>query len=76
MSEVFDPIKNAGHVLRRLIRENYRTQEDFAYDFGADLRTINRYINEGINKVSTLQELAMFFRVECSAFLIPEKDDN
>lgn len=59
----------AGEVLRRLIRENYTSQEEFAYEYHAELRTINRYINEGISKVRTLQELAMFFGVSMKEFI-------
>ena len=58
----------AGQKLRELINQNYRTQEDFAYDFGADLRTINRYINEGINKLSVIQELAEYFSIDIKYF--------
>lgn len=60
--------KIAGMVLRKLILENFKTQEDFAFEFGAELRTINRYINNGINKLSTIQELAMFLRVDWRLF--------
>ena len=63
MSKV-DASKQAGIVLRRLIQENYPSQEEFAYDFGADIRTISRYVNQGINKVNALQELADFFQIE------------
>ena len=43
-------------------------QEQFAYEFGADVRTINRYINEGINKISTVQEFAEFFQIAFDEF--------
>ena len=66
--ERIDQTRHAGEVLRRLINENYTSQEEFAYDFGAELRTVNRYINNGINKVSTLQELAEFFGVSITEF--------
>ena len=59
-----DASKQAGLVLRRLIQENYPSQEEFAYEFGADIRTISRYVNQGINKVNVLQELADFFQIE------------
>ena len=62
------PEKKAGNTLRRLIQENYATQEDFAYEYGADLRTISRYINNGINKVNIIQELALFFGVAFTDF--------
>ena len=58
----------AGQKLRELINQNYRTQEDFAYDFGADLRTVNRYVNEGINKLNVIQELAEYFGVDIKYF--------
>ena len=58
----------AGEKLRNLIYENYDTQEDFAYDYGLDLRSVNRYINVGITKVTTIQELSEFFNVDYSYF--------
>ena len=63
-----DAAKRAGNFLRKLIQDNYASQEEFACDFGMDLRTANRYINNGINKVNVIQELAVFFDVEFVAF--------
>lgn len=60
----------AGQKLRQLIQENFRTQEDFAYRYGMELRTVNRYINQGINKVDIIQELADFFNVDFLDFFI------
>lgn len=54
----------AGRYLRTLINENYDTQQDFAYDYGLEIRTVSRYINDGINKISVIQELADFFNVD------------
>ena len=68
--QTYDAAMWAGEVLRRLIRDNYSSQEEFAYDFGADVRTVNRYVNQGINKLSVIQELACFFQVELAAFII------
>lgn len=73
MSEI-DATKYAGEVLRKLIKENYSSQEEFAFEFGADIRTVSRYINDGIGKVATLQEMAMFFHVNLREFL-PETLD-
>ena len=64
----FDATKRAGEVLRKLIQENYASQEEFAYDYGADIRTISRYINNGINKIDVIQELAEFFDVPFEYF--------
>lgn len=70
------PLKQiAGGNLRRLIRENYRTQEEFAYDYGLDIRSVNRYINEGINKTDTIQELAEFFKVPFTDFFIEQLNE-
>lgn len=68
MSEM-DAMKYAGEVLRKLIKDNYKSQEDFAFEFGTDIRNVSRWINNGINKVSTLQELAERFNVPLKYFL-------
>lgn len=60
--------QKAGNALRRLIQENYSTQEDFAYDYGLDIRSVSRYINNGISKIDTIQELAEFFKVDYTEF--------
>lgn len=58
-----DASKRAGKCLRHLIEQNYPTQEEFALDFHAELRTVNRWINQGISKVDTIQLLANHFGV-------------
>lgn len=68
----YDAAKNAGRVLRRLIKENYSSQEEFAYEFHGDLRTVQRYLSNGINRLDILQELANHFRVDLMYFLKPE----
>lgn len=62
------PERMAGETLRKLIQENYSSQEEFADDYGAEIRTISRYVNNGINKVSTIQELAYFFGIDFKDF--------
>ena len=69
----FDAAKRAGEVLRQLIQKRYSSQEAFADDFGTDVRTVNRYVNNGINKISVLQELAIFFGVSIVEFLKQEE---
>lgn len=59
----------AGKKLKKLIKKYYSSQEDFAFDFGCDVRTINRYINNGINKIDTIQEFAEKFDVPFLYFL-------
>ena len=58
----------AGEKLRKLINENYTSQEDFAFEYGCDVRTISRYVNQGIEKVGVIQELAMYFNVDFMDF--------
>lgn len=60
--------QKAGLYLKKLIHENYSSQEDFADDFGTDIRTVSRYVNNGINKISTIQQLAEFFNVSFQDF--------
>lgn len=68
MSDI-DAAKYAGEVLRQLIKDNYSSQEEFAFEFNTDIRNVNRWINNGINKISTLQELALKFDVSLKYFL-------
>jgi len=68
MKEALSPQLKAGRTLRRLIEENFSSQEEFAYEYGADIRTISRYINNGINKIDVIQELAERFDVPFEYF--------
>ncbi len=68
MKEALSPQLKAGRALRRLIEENFSSQEEFAYEYGADIRTISRYINNGINKIDVIQELAERFDVPFEYF--------
>ena len=61
----------AGQNLKQLIKDNYSTQEEFAFDYGADIRTISRYVNNGINKIDAIQEFAEFFDVPFEYFFKP-----
>ena len=69
--EKITPSQLAGNTLRRLIQENYNSQEEFANDYGLEIRTVSRYLNSGINKVDTIQELAAFFNVAFVEFFSP-----
>ena len=63
-----DASLKAGNNLRRLIQDNYATQEAFALDYNIELRTVSRWINQGIHKVETIQELAAIFKVDFRDF--------
>ncbi len=55
----------AGANLKRLIKESkYKTQEEFAFEFGADVRTVGRWVNQGIDKLSIIEQIAEFFGID------------
>ena len=64
----------AGKTLRRLIRENYTSQQEFADEYGMEIRSVNRYINNGINKLDIIQELAQYFNLTVIEFLTDTTD--
>jgi len=68
MKEALSPQLKAGRALRRLIEENFSSQEEFAYQYYVDVRTISRYINNGINKIDVIQDLAEKFDVPFEYF--------
>lgn len=70
------PEKVAGNALRKLIKDNYSSQEDFAWDYGLELRTVSRYVNNGISKLAVVDELATFFGMTWEEFLTLGKEDN
>lgn len=54
-----------GTRLQRLIKESdCRTQEKFAYEFGVDVRTVGRWIHLGIDSLTTIYEIATFFKID------------
>ena len=65
----------AGINLKRLIRESkYRTQENFAYEFGAEIRTVSRWLNAGVKNIDTLEEIAYFLDIDI--FDLLKKKEN
>ncbi len=68
------PQQIAGKTLRRLIRENYTSQQEFADEYGMEIRSVNRYINNGINKLDIIQELAQYFNLTVIEFLTDTDD--
>ena len=59
----------AGANLKRLIKNSkYKTQEEFAFEFGTDVRTVGRWIRGGINSLATIQQISAFFGVDALAF--------
>ena len=59
----------AGANLKRLIKNSkYKTQEEFAFEFCTDVRTVGRWVNKGIKNLDTIQQIAAFFDVDALAF--------
>ena len=58
-----------GIALKSLIKKNYSSQQAFADDFGVELRTVSRYVTEGIRNVEVIQEIADFFDMDLIDYL-------
>lgn len=54
----------AGAALKCLIKKRYASQQEFADDFGIDLRTVNRYVTIGLSDTIKIQEIADFFDMD------------
>ena len=59
----------AGQRLKQLIKEKGLTQGQFAEQYFMEERTVNRYCNQGINKLDIIQEFAKIFKVEPEYFI-------
>ncbi len=75
MNDEFSLSLIAAKNLKHLIRSSkYRTQDNFAYEFGAEIRTVSRWLNKGIKNIDTLEEIAKFLDVDVFE-LLKKKDD-
>ena len=71
--EQFDPRRLAGERLRKLIKQNYKSREEFAFICGIDVRTLSRYINEGaLCDTRVIQDFANHFGVNFLDFFKEE----
>lgn len=62
--------KIVGANLKRAIKESkWKTQEKFAEAFGAEVRTVGRWCNQGIDKLSLVQQIADFLEIDVFALL-------
>lgn len=60
----------AGKKLKQLIiNSEYKTQEEFAYNFNVDVRTVGRWINLGIDSLTTICQIADFFNIDVFTIL-------
>ena len=62
--------KIVGDNLKRAIKESrWRTQARFAEAFGTEDRTVGRWCNQGIDKLSLVQQIADFLELDVYALL-------
>ena len=62
--------KIVGANLKRAIKESkWKTQEKFSEAFGAEARTVGRWCNQGIDKLSLVQQIADFLEIDVFALL-------
>ena len=59
----------AGAKLKCLLKERGMTQQDFADEFGVDVRTIRRWVKGGMYDLRQLQQIADFFEIDVFAIL-------
>ena len=65
MEEKLSLNKIVGMNLKRIIRQSrYRTQEEFAWEYGYELRTVSRWLNGGLDSLGTIEGVARFLGVE------------
>lgn len=53
----------AGRALKKVLSIHKMSQQDFAFDYGCDIRTVSRYINNGISKIQDIEYIANFFDI-------------
>ena len=62
--------KIVGANVKRAIKESkWRTQLKFSENFGAEVRTVGRWCNQGIDKLSLVQQIADFLEIDVFALL-------
>lgn len=64
MKQTYDSLSVvAGANLKRLIKEQYQTQERFAEAYNTDARCVRRWISNGLTKTEQIEEIARFFDI-------------
>ncbi|MBR2474609.1 MAG: helix-turn-helix transcriptional regulator [Clostridia bacterium] len=54
-----------GSNLKRIIKKSeYKTQESFAEGFGIEVRTVNRWVNDGIRDIDAVEDIASFLKID------------
>ena len=61
-----------GGYLKRKLKEGGITQEAFSYDFSVDVRTVRRWLRDGVHSLDTVVEIANHFGVSVGDVLSDE----
>ena len=62
--------RTVGRNLHALILASpYKTQAAFAVAFGVDVRTVGRWVRQGVYDLCTVAQIAAFFRVNVCTLL-------
>ena len=51
------------NIKRQIKNSKYKTQEAFALAFGIELRTVSRWVNEGVRDLDAVEEIAHFLDI-------------
>lgn len=60
--------KHCGEVLEQQIKKRGITREVAADGLSVDLRTLRRWIHEGIDSLDTLEKIAEYFEIDVLTF--------
>lgn len=64
------------NVKRAISLSQYKTQEEFAFMFGTDIRNVSRWVNQGVKKIDTADEIAGFLEFETVNLFIDGVEDR
>ena len=61
-----------GSYLKRELKKSGITQDAFSYEFGVDVRTVRRWISDGVHSLDVVVEIARYFGVSVGDVLSDE----
>lgn len=69
--------KIVGENIKRAIAlSDFKTQEEFAAEYGTDIRSVSRWVNLGLNKIDETEEIADFLGFETLNLYIEGVEDK
>lgn len=69
--------KSVGENLKRAIAlSGLKTQEEFAAEYGTDIRSVSRWGNLGLNKIDETEEIADFLGFETLNLYVEGVEDR